>query len=153
MAKRGRKSAAELAVAPPANLQTARSRPVPPEGLRDDEREIWKRVVSAMPGDWFHREHLDMLKAFCQHAARSDKFNRMASVIDPKDVGEQISLENLDRISRMAERESRAALALARSMRITHQAQQEAKSAARKRANRPEIPATWYGEDEKKPWE
>lgn len=152
MGTRGPKSANELATAKPADFQKAKKRPPAPDGLTDAEKEIWRRVVSAMPADWFHREHLDMLKSYCQHAARSDKYNRMASVFEPKDVGDDISLEDLDRVSRMAERESRAALALARSMRLTHQAQLRAETAATKRRSRPDIPDTWNG-DQTPPWE
>ncbi len=145
MARRGRKSGAEIATAPPADLQAAREHPPAPEGMTTPERLIWNRVSGAMPAGWFKREHIDLLRAFCQHAARSDRFNQMASAIDPQEIGERIELTDLDRISKMAERESRAALALARTMRITHQAQIRPESAATKRDS---VPA-----DEKRPWE
>jgi len=143
MSKRGRKSGAELTTA--ADFQAAQDRPPPPEGMTALERLVWNRVSGAMPAGWFRREHLDMLKSYCQHAARSDLFNRMASAFEAGDVGEKIELADLDRISKMAERESRAALALARSMRITHQAQIRPETAATKRDN----PAS----DERRPWE
>lgn len=107
------------------------------------ERPIWNRVSGAMPSGWFKREQIDLLRAFCQHAARSDKFNRMASAFEAGDVGEQIELADRDRISKMADRESRAALALARSMRITHQAQIRPETAATKRDSETGQPKPW----------
>lgn len=144
--QRGRKSAASLSTAPPpADFQAAKDRPPAPEGMTAVERIIWNRVAGAMPPGWFKREHIDLLKSFCQHAARADKFNRMASAFESSDVGEKIDLADLDRISKMADRESRAALALARTMRITHQAQIRPESAGLLR-DKP-------GADDRRPWD
>ena len=138
-----RKSASALATAPVIDASKARQRPVPIEGLDEAEKAVWRRVTAAMPASWFGREHLDLLARYCQHAVRADRFNRMASAFNPADVGDKIELDDLDRISRMAERESRAALALARSMRITHQAQQDSKTAARARDRVQAEPKPW----------
>jgi len=139
-----RKSLQAMATAPIIDASKARQRPPPVEGLDDGEKAIWRRVAAAMPASWFKREHLDLLARYCQHQARAAKFNRMASAFGPADIGERISLEDLDRVSRMADRESRAALALARSMRITHQAQLKAETAHNRRANKPhEGPFPW----------
>ena len=73
-----------------------------PEGLTDAEKAVWQRIASAMPAGWFKREHLDMLAAFCQHAARSDEYNRMASKFEAGDVGDKIELVDLDRVTKMA---------------------------------------------------
>ena len=138
-----RKSTNAMSVAPVLDASKARERPPPAEGLSESEKAVWRRVAAAMPAAWFGREHLDLLARYCQHTARADKFNRMASQFEPADIGEQIDLEDLDRVSRMADRESRAALALARSMRITHQAQQDPKTAARARDRVAKEPKPW----------
>ena len=147
-----RKSTAAQSVAPVIDASKARQRPPPVEGLRDDEKAIWKRITAAMPADWFRREHLDLLARYCQHQARADRYNKMASVFTAADIGERIELDDLDRISRMADRDSRAALALARSMRITHQSQLRAETAATKARNRGYIPPEFDGDEEWRPW-
>ena len=145
MKQRGRKSTATLAIASPASdLDQARQRPPAPNDLSDPEKVIWRRVVAAMPAGWFQPEHRDTLSAYCRHATRSVQFNEMASAFTPADVGEKIDLEDLDRIARMADRETRAALALARSMRLTHQAQIRAEKAGKEREKE---------NGESKPWE
>ena len=152
MGQRGPKSANDLAVAPAEPLENARSRPVPPEGFGKPEADIWRRIVAAMPASWFKREHLDMLARYCQHQVRAERFNRWANATTGETLNDGFSLEDFDRLCRMAERESRASLALARSMRITHQAQLRAETAGTRNRNRPDIPATWNGK-EGKPWE
>ena len=140
MKQRGRKS---VAAAAPADFQKAKQRPIAPADMLDAEKAVWKRVVAAMPADWFNREHLDLLRSYCEHSVRARKYSRMASMFEAKDVGERIELDDLDRVSRMAEREVRAALALARSMRITHQAQLRSETAATKRDSDGGEPRPW----------
>ena len=59
MGKRGRKSAAEMVIdQAPAIIQ----RPEPPYELwRDDEQQVWSRVVSDLPADWFSGRNIDLL--------------------------------------------------------------------------------------------
>lgn len=152
MGARGPKSSNELSVAPAKSIDKARSRPVPPEGLGEPESALWRRIVAAMPAGWFKREHIEMLARYCQHQVRAERFNRWANATTGEHLDDGFSLEDFDRLCRMADRESRAALALARSMRLTHQAQLRAETAATKRGNQPDIPDTWNGEHGK-PWE
>lgn len=128
MIQRGRKSRFTQA-APTAAL----ARPVAvPEGFPEDAAAIWRRVVVALPGGWIKPEHLDMLAAYCLHAAAASRFQlELADMAVDTSCPESIMAAN--RLSGMAERESRAALAMARSMRITHQAQTRPEDAARAR--------------------
>lgn len=126
MQQRGRKSRFTRA-APTA----APARPVAvPEGMPDDAAAIWRRVAIALPGGWFGPEHLDMLAAYCLHAAAASRFQlELADMAVDTSCPDSIMAAN--RLSGMAERESRAALAMARSMRITHQSQTRPEDAAR----------------------
>src|SRR5690625_8009713 len=70
MRQRGRKSRFTQA-APTA----APARPVAvPEGFPEDAAAIWQRVVVALPSGWIKPEHLDMLAAYCLHAAAARRF-------------------------------------------------------------------------------
>lgn len=132
MAKRGRKSQADLATVTPIGPRLGR--PHPPEDLTPDQAEEWRAVVAAMPGDWFGRESLAMLADYCRHACRARFLASRLDAMTLDDVGE---LASWDTLSRLAERETRAMLACARSLRLTHQARQDPKSAARRARGRP----------------
>ena len=126
MRQRGRKSRFTQA-APTA----APARPVAvPEGFPEDAAAIWQRVVVALPSGWIKPEHLDMLAAYCLHAAAARRFQLALAGLEV-DTSCPDSVMAANRLSGMAERESRAALAMARSMRITHQAQTRPEDAAR----------------------
>ena len=109
----------------------------PPSDLSKDEARIWRRIQSAMPPDWFRAEHTDLLKQYAQHVARADALNAAAREIDlkaaAKDAIDGPDLKRVDKLFQMAERESRLMLALARSLRITHQSQVDPKTAGRKK--------------------
>jgi len=140
--QRGKKSEAELAVAP-VEIDQARQRPAPPEGFGNRESAIWRRIVAAMPGGWFSPEHRELLARYCEHQIRAERFSAVATRLAMRDDLTRDDIEDIDRACKLAERESRAALALARSMRITHQSQLRAETAARRVADRPTGPAPW----------
>ena len=62
-----------------------------------------------------------MLRAYCQHVAIARLTARQIEAFDPKWLVEDGGLERYDTMSKLLEREHRAMLALARSMRLTHQ--------------------------------
>jgi hypothetical protein len=65
--KRGRKSAAELAV--PAALIEALPRPDPPDGesLTDEETALWWAVINQLPAEHAPPEAHALLAAYCRH--------------------------------------------------------------------------------------
>ena len=64
MGKRGRKSAAELAMAP---LVVIEPRPVAPSELVDEEATEWEGIVARMPATWFTRDTWPLLVQLCRH--------------------------------------------------------------------------------------
>ena len=131
MKQRGRTSAAALSVA--ALPSNSAARPGPPPDLSERSTALWRATVSALPVDWFSPEQLPQLRAYVGHMERAERFERMLDEHDGDDLAE------MDRISRMIERENRAALALARSLRLTKQSQVDPKAAGRKGPGRPHI--------------
>ncbi|MGR3512739.1 MAG: hypothetical protein ACU0GG_08240 [Paracoccaceae bacterium] len=123
MSKRGRKSAAELAIAPVIEVVP---RPAAPDHLSDDEARIWEDAVSSMVADYFRRSDFDTLANMCRHvvAARD-----VTAWINRALADEDTDISDIDRLLKMRERETRAANALARSLRLTKQAQYSAKGA------------------------
>jgi hypothetical protein len=128
-----RRSRADLSVVVP--LSTTR-RPPPPDELTAEQGEVWRASVAAMPADWFGRETYPLLAAYCRHVCRSrwlaQEIDANADRILKLDGG----VAMLDKLFGMAERESRAVMAHARSLRLTIQAKLDAKSAGRQ-ANGP----------------
>jgi hypothetical protein len=121
--KRGRRSAAELSMAP---IVEVISRPAAPDHLTDDEASIWEGFVSGMRADYFRRGDFDTLANLCRHihaARRVSQWIEMA-LSDP-----EIGIEVVDRLMRMRQRETAQANALARSLRLTKQAQSSPKGA------------------------
>lgn len=125
MAKRGRKSQADLTT---VAIGPRLGRPVPPADLTDDQTLTWRVVVDAMPADWFGRESLPVLAAYCRHAARA-RF--LALRLDSMTLEDTEELEIWNKLAAAAERETRALLACARAMRLTNQVRYDASKAGR----------------------
>lgn len=133
MEKRGRKSAAELAVpAVTAEIQRADA----PYDLTDEQTEEWWAVVNRLPADWFPRETHALLANYCRHVVMA---RRIGQLIQAAEKADQLDIEEYDRLGKMLERESRIIASLATKMRISQQATYDPK---RKK-----------GSQVKKPWE
>lgn len=141
MAQRGRKSAGEreLSVVQLPGAQ----RPKPPAELTQEQAEVWRATVDTMPVDWFRPESHALLAAYCRHVCRARFLSRELDRFEADWLTDDDGPERYNKLSTVAERESRAALALARSMRVTHQARYDAQGAYRKHEDRPAGPRPW----------
>lgn len=117
MKQRGRKSAAELEIARPGAIETV-ERPDAPYDLTDEQSEEWWAVVNRLPADWFPRETHAMLAEYCRHVVKA---RRVAQLVAAEEAQEELDLSSLDKLYKMAERESRAITSLATKMRISQQ--------------------------------
>lgn len=124
MRQRGRKSAAALEVVPPSSVVEMVKRPAPPDDLTDEEADEWQAVVGRLAADWFPRETHGLLANYCRHTVRARRVSQMVSAAEGEP---DLDILKLDRLYKMAERESRAASALATRLRITLQATRSAK--------------------------
>lgn len=140
MGARGRKSSAELSVVP---SQFARPLPRPPKVLSEESAEVWRSVVRAMPADWFRAEHYALLEQFCGHVVRARRLSAELAKCPDEGLTSADGAAHYDRIARAAERESRAMVAIARSLRMTHQSQIRAETAGRRVARHSEGPLPW----------
>ena len=119
MAKRGRQSAAALELSPAPGLVETMERPDAPYDLTDEQASEWWAVVNRLPADWFPRETHAMLADYCRHVVKS---RRIAQLVADAEKGKTIDIDALDKLYKMAERESRAISSLATRMRISQQA-------------------------------
>jgi hypothetical protein len=125
--KRGRRSAAELATAAGAVVI---ERPEPPYTLwRDEEAEIWRRVVDGLPPGWITGRNLDLLAEYVSHVVASQRLRQMIVAHergpDPMDVAEWRAL------MRAHAQQSARVQSLATSLRITPQATVDPKTGGR----------------------
>lgn len=118
MAKRGRKSAASLEIVSPAAVEAV-ERPDAPYDLTDEQAAEWWAVVNRLPADWFPRETHALLAEYCRHVVKSRRIAQLVADAESKPV---IDVDALDKLYKMAERESRAISSLATRMRISQQA-------------------------------
>lgn len=140
MKQRGRKSAeAHL-----ATVETIPRQP-PPQDLSAFEAQLWMAVTSTKPADWFQADTLPLLRSYVRHCAHAAKIDQeMDELLDKRfteQVGEAPAGAKFESLAKMRERETKQITALARSMRLTQQAQihpEKAGTSARKgKASRP----------------
>ena len=136
---RGRTSAAAKEV---HSLAPGAQRPAPPSHLTAAQRREWRAIVDRLPADWFTRENHALLAQYCRHV---DNANRLAKAIAKTDLATVAGAESFDKLTRMHEREGRAASSLATRMRLTQQSRYNAQSANTAAKN--------AGTAERKPWE
>jgi len=124
MGNRGRTSRAALEVVQPNGVERVQ-RPVAPSYLTDEEADEWGAVVERLAADWFPRETHGLLADYCRHVVRG---RRIAQMIEAEYDEGEVDVDQLDKLYKMGERESRAASSLATRLRITQQATVSAKS-------------------------
>jgi hypothetical protein len=117
-----------------AELQTgvvraAVQRPDPPEELTPLEADVWERIVSSKPADWFPRSTFELLKAYCRHSVNADKFSAAINNVWAMagDTGLVPDLKLIDHLSSLRERESKVIASLATKMRLSQQSIHNAK--------------------------
>ena len=148
MAKRGRKSAAELALTDIPVVDVSRSMPPPPPSeLSDAQAAVWRDAVSCMPGDWLRRGAHGILIEYCRHVCRSRLLEVQIAHFQQELIAAEGGLERLDKLLAAADRETKSALACARALRLTPQAQMHPRVAGRRLAEVSPYPSPWSGRD------
>lgn len=144
MAQRGRKSAAELAVASVVAPVVSESRLPAPVHLSDAEQEVWSQVVNDQPANAFTPTHSPLLEQYCRHIVQARLLADEILNFDRAWMADDDGLKRYDRLLAMQEREGRAASSLATRLRITRQATTDPKTVGR---------ATRNQARSRKPWE
>ena len=137
MGTRGRKSAAELTVASPA--QTIR-RPDAPLDLTPEESDVWHQTVEAMPADWFPAETWPLLRQWCRHTVTA---RRVAQLADAECARDELDIATLDKLQQMQARETAALKAMAAAMRLSQQASYSARGAGGEKSRRTTAKRPW----------
>jgi len=122
MGTRGRKSKSELATLVQVVPVLVQQRLQPPLHINDAMRQVWVEAVNDQPADAFSDVHIPLLEMYCGHVVKARLVNQEIENFDLEWLRDDDGLKRYDRLTAIAERESRAASALARSLRITRQA-------------------------------
>jgi hypothetical protein len=127
MVKRGRKSAADLAIV--TRIEDAR--PAAPDRLAAAAKAVWEQTVHRLPARWFQQETWPILEAFCVHTVTARKLTDeiLRFEANTEWIRSEEGAALFDRLAKMRDRETRAALACARSLRLTKQSQLDRSSA------------------------
>jgi hypothetical protein len=138
MQQRGRKSGAALSV-----VASIDGRPNAPDDLSSEQQIIWERTVANEAVDTFRTAALQqLLKEYCRHV---DTAFRLTKQVDrATDEGSNLSLQDVDCLLRMRDRETKALADKATKLRLTNQSRYTPGSAATASKN---------AGAEKKPWQ
>lgn len=137
MLQRGRTGA--LSAVP--SLPTVRLE-VPAE-LNEAQAEEYRAVAGAMPSTWFDASNVPLLKMYVTHVCEERRLGKLLSEFNLESLKEDEGLKLYDRLSKIHERESKAASTLATKMRLT----QQSKVRADKVVNPPSFPKPWESGD------
>jgi hypothetical protein len=142
--KRGRKSRNELELADTLLVDVIRRMPAPPPPeLTDAQAQVWRDAVSSMPGNWLQRGAYGILIEYTRHVCRGRLLEGQVARFEEEWLKEDGGLERFDKLLAMAEREGKAALACARALRLTPQAQMHPRTAGRMANDVSPYPSPW----------
>jgi hypothetical protein len=119
------------------------ARPDPPEDLTAEQSLVWYAVVDRMPPNWFSPDLFPMLCQLCVHVTNSKALAAELAAFERSLLADESGLIRFDRLTRIHEREGRAASALMTRLRLTPQSRYNAAVAATAVNNVPKS----------KPWE
>lgn len=113
MGTRGRKSAADLAIAP----VTVSERPRPPSYLTPEQKSEWVTIVNEAPADRYPEGLLTLLESYCKHSV---DLRHVGQLIENLKADEDFDVKDYDRLLKMQERESRCLASLAVRLGFAH---------------------------------
>lgn len=136
----GRKSSAALSVVAGTVID---GRPHPPSDLTAFQKEVWERTVANEAADVFRTAALQqLLKEYCRHVETAD---RLSKQVDRATCdGSNLSLQDIDILCRMRDRETKALADKATKLRLTNQSRYTPGAAGT---------AAKKGAAERKPWQ
>jgi hypothetical protein len=144
MEQRGRKSTAALSVVAGTQID---GRPRPPADLTERQAEIWNRTVGAEAADVFKTAALQQLLAdYCRHVATGEWLSRqIEEAMKPvENGGTPIDLDDLNKLVRLRDCETKASADKATKLRLTNQSRYTPGAAATSAKN---------SGAERKPWQ
>jgi hypothetical protein len=146
MGSRGPKSTEEMMTRALADASTVHRLEPPLELWRDDEAEVWRRIVEALPADWFTAADAPLLVQYCRHIVQA---RLVAQLLRQQERGKSdLDLGVWTKLMRAQDAQTAAIARLATKMRLSQQATYGHRAAhTAKRNRRPRRPP-WKWDDE-----
>ena len=117
MGQRGRTSGAALSVVAGTEID---GRPRAPSDLTEYQRDVWERTVANEAADVFRTAALQqLLKEYCRHVETADRLSKQADLWTAD--GSNHSIQDIDVLLRMRDRETKALADKATKLRLTNQ--------------------------------
>src|SRR6266550_215772 len=110
-----RKSLEALSIMP-----TPDQYPEPPADMGPEQADQWRLIVRRMPPDWFTVETQPLLRQLVQHTYTSKVVHERIVEFEAG-LSKDKSTQELDRLSRMQDRERKAITSLSTKLRLTQQ--------------------------------
>ena len=108
-------------------------RPGAPDDLSDEQKRIWTETVTSEGAEFFNTAALrELLKDYCRHKTTGAMLTKQIQGYEallPGPMGDD-TLKEFDRITKMRDRETKAAADLATKLRLTNQSRYTPKAAA-----------------------
>ena len=117
MGKRGPRSVSEILISDGPN-GVIPSGADAPYTLTDNEADVWRQIVNALPADFFAPSHFPMLSQLCRHVVASDFIGALLAATYRM---KKIDREEYASLLSMQANESNAINRLMRSLRLTPQ--------------------------------
>jgi GMP synthase PP-ATPase subunit len=130
MKQAGRKSSAQLSIVRDLDDIALLSRVSPPDGLTDEQRQLFLVIVGSRPAEWFGDEHVPLLVELVRHVSTSNLITKQIEGIAVDTLQDDKILERLHKLASMRVKEANVINTLMRSMRLTLQALYRAHNAA-----------------------
>lgn len=135
--KRGRKSAASLAIMP---LKVPP--PEPPANLTPEQAECWREVVGSLPSNWLPRDVWPLLESYCRSIATSRQLSKVIQAFTP-DMLTGAALTEFGRLCTLRAAENANMWRMATKLRLTNQSRLRSETAARQANNAPRGRKPW----------
>lgn len=119
MIKPGRMSVASIATVTPMPVRTLQ----PPPDLGVDEAEVWERVVATRSVDWWDAGNIPLLEQYCRAVVQSRMLAGQVAAVGVKLAEGRDVIKTYKELRKMQSAISHEITTLARSMRLTQQAQ------------------------------
>lgn len=120
MGSRGRASTASLSVI----AGSIDGRPKAPENLTPGQQQVWDRTVANEGPEVFKTAALQqLLKDYCRHVETADRLTKVIDKLtaDESNARSPTSIDHLDKLLRMRDRETKALADKATKLRLTNQ--------------------------------
>jgi hypothetical protein len=133
MRQRGRRSAVEQAT---VIIGEFGKRPDPPDFLTERQAEIWRETTASEPLDFFGTGALrGLLADYCRHRQAAEDVSAIIDSFKPEWLKNGEGVKRYQALLKIRENETRSAMIMARSLRLTNQSRYMPRGAARAALN------------------